>query len=226
MALRAVLVSPEFLFRVEQDPAGRRAAIPRIASAIWNSRRACRSSSGAAFRTTNCSTPPIQRQAADARGARKTGAAHAGRSRGRSALVNNFAEQWLYLRNLASTTPDMRLFPGFRRQSAAGVPPGDRAVLREHHARGPQRARPAAARTTPSSTNGWPSTTEFRMSTAAASGASTSTTDSDARRAAAPGQHSDGDFVCHPHLAVIRGKWILTIFWACRRRRRRRTCRR
>src|SRR5207245_3044284 len=29
------------------------------------------------------------------------------------ALVSNFAEQWLYLRNLASTTPDMRLFPDF-----------------------------------------------------------------------------------------------------------------
>jgi hypothetical protein len=29
------------------------------------------------------------------------------------ALVTNFAEQWLYLRNLASTTPDMRLFPDF-----------------------------------------------------------------------------------------------------------------
>src|SRR5439155_700377 len=28
-------------------------------------------------------------------------------------LVGNFAEQWLYLRNLASTTPDMRLFPDF-----------------------------------------------------------------------------------------------------------------
>jgi hypothetical protein len=29
------------------------------------------------------------------------------------ALVSNFAEQWLYLRNLASSTPDMRLFPDF-----------------------------------------------------------------------------------------------------------------
>src|SRR5262249_22127490 len=28
-------------------------------------------------------------------------------------LVNNFAEQWLYLRNLASMTPDMRLYPDF-----------------------------------------------------------------------------------------------------------------
>ena len=29
------------------------------------------------------------------------------------ALVDNFAEQWLYLRNLASVTPDVRLFPDF-----------------------------------------------------------------------------------------------------------------
>src|SRR5206468_4780473 len=29
------------------------------------------------------------------------------------ALVSNFAEQWLYLRNLSSMTPDMRLFPDF-----------------------------------------------------------------------------------------------------------------
>jgi hypothetical protein len=28
-------------------------------------------------------------------------------------LVSNFAEQWLYLRNLASANPDMRLFPDF-----------------------------------------------------------------------------------------------------------------
>jgi hypothetical protein len=30
-----------------------------------------------------------------------------------SALVTNFAEQWLHLRNLESMTPDMRLFPDF-----------------------------------------------------------------------------------------------------------------
>ena len=29
------------------------------------------------------------------------------------ALVNNFADQWLYLRNLSSSTPDMRLFADF-----------------------------------------------------------------------------------------------------------------
>src|SRR3569832_2180891 len=30
-----------------------------------------------------------------------------------SALVDNFAEQWLYQRNLATITPDMRIFAGF-----------------------------------------------------------------------------------------------------------------
>src|SRR6185369_6000378 len=30
-----------------------------------------------------------------------------------SALVTNFAEQWLHLRNLDSATPDLRLFPDF-----------------------------------------------------------------------------------------------------------------
>ena len=29
------------------------------------------------------------------------------------ALVNSFADQWLYLRNLATTIPDARLFPDF-----------------------------------------------------------------------------------------------------------------
>src|SRR5437867_6388579 len=28
-------------------------------------------------------------------------------------MVGNFAEQWLYLRNLGSLTPDLRLFPDF-----------------------------------------------------------------------------------------------------------------
>ena len=35
------------------------------------------------------------------------------RTSGREALVGNFAGQWLYLRNLESFTPDLRLFPDF-----------------------------------------------------------------------------------------------------------------
>ena len=56
-AVNRLLVSPEFLFRVERDPAN----IPptrRTASAIWNWPRASRSSCGAASRTRSCSTSP------------------------------------------------------------------------------------------------------------------------------------------------------------------------
>src|SRR5262249_60574528 len=37
-------------------------------------------------------------------------------------LVDNFADQWLHLRNLDSTTPDLRLFPDFddNRRQACG----------------------------------------------------------------------------------------------------------
>ena len=55
-ALRRILVSPDFLFRVEQDPAGATARRTRTASATSSWRRGCRSSSGAAFPTMSCST--------------------------------------------------------------------------------------------------------------------------------------------------------------------------
>ena len=62
---------------------------------------------------------------------------------------------------------ELRPVPGLRRQPAPGVPPRDRAALRQHHPRGPQRARPADAPTTRSSTSGWRATTASRTSTAA-----------------------------------------------------------
>ena len=58
-ALERLLVSPQFLFRIERDPAGV-AQARRIASAIWSWPRGSLSSSGAAFRTTNCWTRPPQ----------------------------------------------------------------------------------------------------------------------------------------------------------------------
>jgi hypothetical protein len=111
MALRAVLVSPEFLFHVEQDPAG---IAPHSAYRIGDLQLATRLSFflwssipddellDAAIQG-KLSQPAVlekqvRRMLADARS---------------KALVSNFAEQWLYLRNLASTTPDMRLFADF-----------------------------------------------------------------------------------------------------------------
>jgi len=111
MGVRSVLVSPEFLFRVEQDPAG---VAPNTAYRISNLELASRLSFflwssipddalldaaiGGKLKTPAGIVQQVRRMLAD------------DRSR---ALVNNFAEQWLYLRNLASTTPDMRLFPDF-----------------------------------------------------------------------------------------------------------------
>ena len=57
LALRAILVSPKFVFRVERDPSPRlRRGKPArcIASATSSWRRGCPSSSGAASRTTTC----------------------------------------------------------------------------------------------------------------------------------------------------------------------------
>ena len=111
MALRAILVSPEFLFRVEQDPAGAAPNKPyrvsdlalasRLSFFLWSS-IPDDDLLDAAVRG-DLSKPAVlerhvTRMLADSRS---------------QALVNNFAEQWLYLRNLASITPDMRLFPDF-----------------------------------------------------------------------------------------------------------------
>lgn len=111
MAVSAVLISPEFLFRMEQDPAG---IAPKTAYRVSDLELASRMSfflwssipddelldAAVAGKLRNPAVlqAQVQRMLGDSRS---------------NALVTNFAEQWLYLRNLASTTPDMRLFPDF-----------------------------------------------------------------------------------------------------------------
>jgi mono/diheme cytochrome c family protein len=111
MALRAVLVSPEFLFRVEQDPANiapktayrisELELASRLSFFIWSSipddellDQAIRGK----LRTPAVLEQQVRRMLADPRS---------------RALVDNFAGQWLFLRNLAGVKPDMRLFPDF-----------------------------------------------------------------------------------------------------------------
>jgi hypothetical protein len=111
MALRAILVSPEFIFRVEQDPVGVApntayrisdlALASRLSFFLWSSIPDDELLDAAV--SGNLHTPAViekqvRRMLAD------------DRSR---AMINNFAEQWLYLRNLSSTTPDMRRFTDF-----------------------------------------------------------------------------------------------------------------
>jgi hypothetical protein len=111
MALRAILVSPEFLFRVEQDPPGVAphsayrisdlALASRLSFFLWSSipdDELLDAAIQGKLRSPAVLEKQVRRMLADERS---------------KALVNNFAEQWLYLRNLASITPDMRLFPDF-----------------------------------------------------------------------------------------------------------------
>ena len=111
MALSAVLVSPEFLFRVERDPAG----IPpntayrisdldlasRLSFFLWSSipdEQLLDVAAAGRLHEPAVLDREVRRMLAD------------GRS---SALVSNFASQWLHLRNLDAITPDMRVFPDF-----------------------------------------------------------------------------------------------------------------
>ncbi|MGH9659322.1 MAG: DUF1592 domain-containing protein, partial [Bryobacteraceae bacterium] len=111
MALSAVLVSPAFLFRVEVDPAG---IPPKTVYRISDVELASRlsfflwSSIPDAELLDVATAGKLHEPAALERQVRRMLAD----SRSR-ALVSNFASQWLHLRNLASITPDMRLFPDF-----------------------------------------------------------------------------------------------------------------
>jgi hypothetical protein len=110
-ALRALLLSPEFLFRIEQDPAS---IAPNTAYRLSDVELASRIS----FFLWS-SIPDDELLDLAIRGKLKEHAVLERQVRrlladSRSqALVGNFGGQWLYLRNLASATPDARLFPDF-----------------------------------------------------------------------------------------------------------------
>ena len=62
------------------------------------------------------------------------------------ALVENFASQWLQLRDLQERRPRSRSVPGVRREPARGVPARDRAVHRQPAAGRSRRPRAADRR--------------------------------------------------------------------------------
>ena len=110
-ALSAVLVSPEFLFRIERDPAGIPARTPyrisdvelasRLSFFLWSSipdEALLDAAVAGTLHQPSVLERQVRRMLADPRSA---------------ALVNNFAAQWLRLRNVDAATPDMRLFPDF-----------------------------------------------------------------------------------------------------------------
>ena len=110
-ALERLLVSPEFLFRIERDPAdtapgtayrvGDLELASRLSFFLWSSIPDDELLDRAIDGTLSDPAvleAQVQRMLAD------------GRSR---ALVDNFAEQWLYLRDVEAKEPDPGFFPGF-----------------------------------------------------------------------------------------------------------------
>jgi hypothetical protein len=111
MGLSTVLVSPQFLFRVEHDPANIAPntvyritdldLASRLSFFLWSSipdDELLGVAIAGKLKQPAVLEQQVRRMLAD--------------SRSRT-LVSNFASQWLHLRNLASITPDMRLFPDF-----------------------------------------------------------------------------------------------------------------
>jgi hypothetical protein len=110
-ALRRLLVSPQFLFRIERDPAG---AAPgtihpvsdlelasRLSYFLWSSMpddELLDLASEGRLRQPGVLQAQVRRMLADSRSA---------------PLVGNFAEQWLYLRDLEAKRPNEILFADF-----------------------------------------------------------------------------------------------------------------
>src|SRR5213079_3300527 len=110
-ALSAILVGPEFLFRVEKDPAG---VAPNTAYRISDLALASRLSFflWSSIPDDELLDTAIRGDLHKPRALEKQARRMLTDSRSRN-LISNFAGQWLYLRNLESVTPDLRLFPDF-----------------------------------------------------------------------------------------------------------------
>ncbi|HWF10954.1 MAG TPA: DUF1592 domain-containing protein, partial [Bryobacteraceae bacterium] len=111
MALRRVLASPQFVFRFERGPANTAPdtnyrisdldLASRLSFFLWSSipdEELISLASQNKLHTPAVLEQQVRRMLADARS---------------GAIVDNFAGQWLYLRNLRSVAPDFELFPNF-----------------------------------------------------------------------------------------------------------------
>ena len=111
LALQRILVSPEFLFRIEQDPENLEPGTPypisdlelasRLSFFLWSSIPDAPLLDVAVNGQLKDSTvleTQVGRMLRDPRS---------------KALVSNFAGQWLFLRNIASVAPDLGEFPEF-----------------------------------------------------------------------------------------------------------------
>jgi len=108
--LRRLLVSPDFLFRVERSPASKSEGVSRISDVDFASRLSF-------FLWSSVPDDELMNLAAKGQltqpAVLKTQVTRMLADRRARALVENFAGQWLYLRNLRMHTPDPIEFPEF-----------------------------------------------------------------------------------------------------------------
>ena len=110
-AIERLLIDPEFLFRIERDPAGAAPGAPyrltdlelasRLSFFLWSSipdEELLGLAERSRLSDRGVLEAQVRRMLADARA---------------SALVDNFAGQWLSLRSVEGIAPDPNLFPGF-----------------------------------------------------------------------------------------------------------------
>jgi mono/diheme cytochrome c family protein len=110
-ALQYILASPEFLFRFEGDPPNVAsgsayrlndlAIASRLSFFLWSSipdEELLTVASQGKLKDPAMLERQVKRMLADPKS---------------SALISNFAEQWLFLRNIKSTSPDLEAFPDF-----------------------------------------------------------------------------------------------------------------
>jgi hypothetical protein len=101
LALRAVLVSPNFLFRIEQDPASDLALASRLSYFLWSStpdEELLGLAEQGRLRGPGTLDAQVRRMLADPKS---------------EALVENFGGQWLEFRNLDDFRPYYSVFPTF-----------------------------------------------------------------------------------------------------------------
>ncbi len=117
-ALAAILVNPNFLFRIQRQPVGLSANQPyrisdlelasRLSFFLWSSApddELLEVAEHGELSRPKVLERQVRRMLEDGRC---------------ESLVTNFADQWLYLRNLESFVPDAQSFPGLRSEPASG----------------------------------------------------------------------------------------------------------
>ena len=145
-ALERLLVSPQFLFRIEREPANVAAGAAyrisdlelasRLSFFLWSSipdDELLDAAAAGRLKDPTVLEQQVRRMLADPRS---------------ESLVTNFAAQWLYLRDIEAKQPDEILFPDFDETLRAAMQRETELFVDSVFAREPQRPRSADAPTT------------------------------------------------------------------------------